>query len=301
MECSELLAADLPASEQLLFESGTACIGAVRCPPDRPEFRDCGPARSFCFVFPRSAVIIRRGNETFTEDPTVVAFYNRTDEYERRELSPDGDRCEWFAFAPVVLRDALQPYDADAASDERRPFRIPSAHSDASLYLRQRLLVERVVRDPNVDPLWVEEQIMGLLDAVIEAAYDRRPSAHCTPQARALAHTARHLVARRYSERVTLQALANELGMSVFHLCRAFRAVHGTTLHRCLTSLRVRHAVERVEDAGADLSQVALELGFSHHSHFTAAFRREFGCTPSVVRRRLQESGTAEGAQRAEA
>src|SRR6478736_2577033 len=85
MECSHLLAADLPASEQLLFESGTACIGAVRCPPDRPEFRDCGPARSFCFVFPRSAVIVRRGDELLTEDPTIVSFYNQTDEYERRE------------------------------------------------------------------------------------------------------------------------------------------------------------------------------------------------------------------------
>lgn len=289
MECSQLLAADLPASEQLLFESGTACIGAVRCPPDRPEFRDCGPARSFCFVFPRSAVIVRRGDELLTEDPTIVSFYNQTDEYERRELSPDGDRCDWFGFAPAVLRDALQPFDAHAASDERRPFRVSSVRSSAALYLRQRLLVERVARDRHVDPLWVEEQIMALLDAVMTAAYDRRPAIHCTPQANALAHAARHLVARRFTERVTLQGLAAELGMSVFHLCRAFRAVHGTTLHRCLTSLRVRHAVERVEDADADLSQVALDLGFSHHSHFTAAFRREFGCTPSVVRRCLQE------------
>ncbi len=32
------------------------------------------------------------------------------------------------------------------------------------------------------------------------------------------------------------------------------------------------------------LSEIALELGFQGHSHFTARFRRAFGETPSAVR-----------------
>jgi len=33
-----------------------------------------------------------------------------------------------------------------------------------------------------------------------------------------------------------------------------------------------------------DLTMLALDTGFSSHSHFTAAFRRAFGCTPSQFR-----------------
>ena len=40
--------------------------------------------------------------------------------------------------------------------------------------------------------------------------------------------------------------------------------------------------------AGAsDLSRLALELGFCHHSHFTAVFRQGLGSTPREVRRML--------------
>ena len=62
-----------------------------------------------------------------------------------------------------------------------------------------------------------------------------------------------------------------------------FRAVTGQTIHAYRMQLRVRSALERIERA-SDLSAVALALGFSSHSHFTASFRRAFGVTPSGVR-----------------
>jgi AraC-like DNA-binding protein len=55
-------------------------------------------------------------------------------------------------------------------------------------------------------------------------------------------------------------------------------------LYRYLTRLRLRAALERLADGARDLTALALELGFSSHSHFADAFRREFGRTPSDVR-----------------
>jgi AraC-like DNA-binding protein len=37
-----------------------------------------------------------------------------------------------------------------------------------------------------------------------------------------------------------------------------------------------------------ELIDIALDLGFSSHSHFTDIFRRTFGNTPSAVRQALQ-------------
>jgi AraC-like DNA-binding protein len=37
-----------------------------------------------------------------------------------------------------------------------------------------------------------------------------------------------------------------------------------------------------------DLAQLALDLGFSSHSHFTTAFRHRFGETPAHFRARIR-------------
>jgi AraC family transcriptional regulator len=56
------------------------------------------------------------------------------------------------------------------------------------------------------------------------------------------------------------------------------------TLQRHLNRLRLREALSRVAD-GEDLTRVALAAGFYDHSHFANAFRREFGVSPSEMRR----------------
>jgi AraC family transcriptional regulator len=62
------------------------------------------------------------------------------------------------------------------------------------------------------------------------------------------------------------------------------------TLHHYLLELRMRLALERCGADGSSLSRVALELGFSSHSHFTAAFRARLGFPPSRARKELWSS-----------
>jgi AraC-like DNA-binding protein len=55
--------------------------------------------------------------------------------------------------------------------------------------------------------------------------------------------------------------------------------------------VRLRTSLERIAEPGADLTSIALDLGFSSHSHFTDVFRREFGSTPSEVRENTTVAG----------
>ena len=68
-------------------------------------------------------------------------------------------------------------------------------------------------------------------------------------------------------------------------MARVFRQRTGVPLHRYLTRLRLRAALERLAGGVIDLTALALDLGFSSHSHFSDSFRREFARTPSDVRR----------------
>ena len=68
------------------------------------------------------------------------------------------------------------------------------------------------------------------------------------------------------------------------HLARVFRRHSGVSVHRTILTLRLRDSLDRLREASADIASIALDLGFSDHSHFTAAFRRAFGITPSRAR-----------------
>jgi AraC-like DNA-binding protein len=104
------------------------------------------------------------------------------------------------------------------------------------------------------------------------------------PAHRDLADAAQAFLAREFARPLSLGDIADAVGASAFHLCRVFRAVTGVTLHQHREQLRLSAALERVED-GDDLTVVALDLGYSSHSHFSAAFRRAYGRTPSSFRR----------------
>jgi AraC family transcriptional regulator len=81
-----------------------------------------------------------------------------------------------------------------------------------------------------------------------------------------------------------IEDLAAEFGVSPFHLSRVFRAETGTSLHQYVLRVRMQQALSRLHDGEAQLSRLALELGFSSHSHFSTVFRRHFGESPNQVR-----------------
>jgi AraC-like DNA-binding protein len=77
-------------------------------------------------------------------------------------------------------------------------------------------------------------------------------------------------------------------------LARArWRAATGETIARTLLRVRLALALERLGDGEDDLARLAVDLGFAHHSHFTARFRAAYGVPPSVARRRLRTIVTA--------
>lgn len=99
---------------------------------------------------------------------------------------------------------------------------------------------------------------------------------------RELAERARTIVTRYGARRCAVTDLARHLGCTVFHLSRTFRHVHGYTLSAYRVEVRLARAIVHLDrDPTASLTDVALEAGFSSHSHFTACFRKRFGTTPS--------------------
>jgi AraC-like DNA-binding protein len=91
-------------------------------------------------------------------------------------------------------------------------------------------------------------------------------------------------VREHYAEPIPLRKAAALCGVSKAVLGREFKRVSGMTLGRYLNQIRMRHAVELLEETSEPIAAIALQLGFSDQSHFDRRFRRTFGRTPSQHR-----------------
>src|SRR5689334_21649836 len=85
------------------------------------------------------------------------------------------------------------------------------------------------------------------------------------------------------ARRWTLQEIAAEVGGSPVYLTQVFQRVEGVPLYRYQLRLRLARALDLLAEYD-DLSALSLDLGFSSHSHFSAAFREAFGRSPSEFR-----------------
>jgi AraC family transcriptional regulator len=91
-------------------------------------------------------------------------------------------------------------------------------------------------------------------------------------------------VALAPADRWNVAKLAKVGNLSPFHLCHVFRQMVGTSIYAYVLHERLAHTLDAVLDGGDDLTAIALDAGFASHSHFTARFRRFFGCTPTAPR-----------------
>jgi AraC-like DNA-binding protein len=292
--CGDPLARSITRVDHIVFRSPILAMATFRCPAEDPLFRDSGPIRNAIFVFPRTSVRIQHeGQPSFVASPNLVTFYNAGQTYRRIPLAPEGDECDWYWIEPRTLSQVLARRDP-ASADSARPFRFAWGPSDPKTYLGQRRAFLHAATSPEPDRLYLEETMIGILDRIVASALRSQTERERARPGRrrrhtALAEAAKRLLTLRATDPLDLTQLAGALGCSPFHLCHVFRSQTGFTLSGYQHQIRLRRALERVADPGARLTDLAHELGYASHSHFTFFFRRAFGMTPSAFRARLSE------------
>lgn len=272
-------------------DSALCRVGTFACRPGDPRFHDSGPIGGYLLVFPRTSVVItHEGGPPEVADHTVAMVYNRGQAYRRDVASPEGDLCDWFAVPSEAVLDAVREWEPAVVERPDRPFSFRRAPTDARIYLRQREILSAVASGRE---LAVEDAVLDLLREVVRAHY-RQAGARRAPvdgptrrRHRDLVEATRVVLARDLDRNRTLAEVAAEVDCSPYHLSRLFRGHTGASLHAYRDQLRLRHALLRLRDPRADLTELALDAGYSSHSHFGSAFRRAFGLPPSAVRERL--------------
>jgi AraC-like DNA-binding protein len=233
------------------------------------------------------------GRRSVTADVDQAVFFSKGSTYRVSHPADCGDRGTVFTPSPRVLNDIVREFDPSVDDRPDQPFPFVTSPCDSRVYWTHHELVLQLktAEACPLDPLWADAAALHIVADILEAAFShyRKPLKHRRTSTNAdhaeRAEAAKTYLTSRLSERMTLDDVASAVYVSPFHFARLFHRHTGLPVHRYLTQLRLRASLERLADGAKDLTRLALELGFSSHSHFTDAFRNEFGCTPSDVRR----------------
>jgi AraC family transcriptional regulator len=88
----------------------------------------------------------------------------------------------------------------------------------------------------------------------------------------------------KQAEDVSLEAIAQHLGMSRYYFVRLFKQSMGTTPHQYVLPQRIERAKGLLKQRQEAISDIALGCGFADQNHFGKLFRQMTGTTPKAYR-----------------
>lgn len=276
-----------------LYQSARGYVRDFRCAAPRAHRGKEATAAHDHLLFTRRGVFTKhlghRCGSSITAEPTHVLLYNRGDTFHTSHPGESGDAGTVIGYTADTMREVA--LELRVAGCDASAVRFPTTHLLAApaTLLRVFRLRSRLGKR-LATPLGAEEELLQVLAEVMShASLSRGPrsrpiSERARRHRRDLTEAVKQLLAASPDQPASLASLAARFDSSPFHLTRLFRQETGLPIHQYHTRLRVTAALDHLTDSGATLSAIGLDVGFSSHSHFTAAFRGVFGVTPSRVR-----------------
>jgi AraC-like DNA-binding protein/ligand-binding sensor protein len=102
-----------------------------------------------------------------------------------------------------------------------------------------------------------------------------------------LVQRAREYIDKHKMEPLSLSAVAQAAGASVFHFCKVFRKSTGLKFTDYVARVRLEDARKKLLNPNRRVSEVAYDVGFQSLTQFNRMFKRVFGQSPTEFREHL--------------
>jgi AraC-like DNA-binding protein len=121
--------------------------------------------------------------------------------------------------------------------------------------LGDKIILELLKESPNVEVLSADEKfLIKVKETIIKCISD---------------------------EQLSVESLAEEIGLSRSQLLRKITALTGVSVNELIRTFRLQKAAQLLGQNWAPVSQVAYEVGFSNLSYFSKVFKEQYGVLPS--------------------
>lgn len=131
--------------------------------------------------------------------------------------------------------------------------------------------------------VWKSVELLYLLSAPEKPAAEAAPAPD-REMARTLAETRRYME-EHLDEPLSISALSRRACLSATAFKEGFRRLYGLPVHTWLQRRRMERAAELLRGSSLSVLGVAQSVGYSSASQFSAAFRRQYGVSPTLYRK----------------
>lgn len=249
------------------------CSGACR----HKSEEEC--ATETHLVFPYRGVYVRHvGRDDAVAEANQVLFFNAWEGYRVSHPVAGGDVCLDLAIDNSLLRE-LAP--RESVRDGENPTFVRQRRRIDPRAQALVALLRHSLRKGIAESLEAESLALVLAQRALGPRTSHAAGASFGQQR--LVDRVKLVLAGDLARRWTLDEIAAEVGGSPVYLTQVFQRVEGVPLYRYQMRLRLARALDLI-DQYDDLSALSLDLGFSSHSHFSAAFRQAYGRSPTAFR-----------------
>jgi AraC family transcriptional regulator len=253
------------------------CSGACR----HRSAEEC--AATTHLIFPYRGVYVHHvGRTEAVAEANQLLFFNGGESYRISHPIAGGDACLSLSIDEQWLRE-LTPKEhlreGGSVAFRRSRLRI-DPRAQALVALLRHGLTRGVA-----EPLEAEALTLTLLRRSLGERTSHAASASVARQK--LVDRVKLVLSSDPTRRWTLAGIAAEAGGSPVYLTQVFQQVEGVPLYRYQLRLRLSRALDLLGEYD-DLTRLSLDLGFSSHSHFSAAFRQMYGRTPAEFQRSVK-------------
>lgn len=235
--------------------------------------------------------IMSSAGETNVQPLAAAFYYAAGTSLKASRRAHERHRFITLEFSPAFLRThlahrdgALHPVVEAALHSQRGRSGVSEAHQ---LKTAHQQLIAQLLHPPVVQgarKLWFQGKILELMsEFFFERVSD--DELFCDRQKRVARERVDRAIAilrERLTEPPSLEELGRRVGCSQFHLSRIFSKEMGMTIPQFVRRARMERAAELLASGKCNVTEAALEVGYSSMSHFSQAFCETMGCCPNL-------------------
>jgi AraC family transcriptional regulator len=264
---------------QSLLNTPTVTIRDVYCQGSCRRQSEEEYATTTQLVFPYRGVYVRHlWHDQAVAEANQVLFFNAAEGYRVSHPVLGGDASLVLVISEPQLRE-LAPHvflrDGATLAFRQQRLRI-DPRAQALVALLRHSLCQNIA-----EPLEAESLALTLVQRALGLRTTHAAGASVSRQR--LVDRVKLVLTSDLARRWTLAEIAAEVRGSPVYLTQVFQQVEGVPLYRYQLRLRLARALDLLAQYD-DLTTLGLDLGFSSHSHFSAAFREAYGRSPSEFR-----------------
>ena len=228
--------------------------------------------------------LINEGEHTFSYVPQPTGFfeYGAGVEMKSLEIILTPRYFERFSNQECRIIDRFME-----AIEKQEPYRLPA---NGKIDPLMKNIIQQILQSPfkgSVKRVYMESKVLELLASQLSCFENLENRCDCNQPShdREKLYYAKKLLESRLENPPTIYELSRLVGLNEFKLKKGFKAMFGNTVFGYLTEYRLAFARQFLLDTDQPIVNISDMIGYGHQQHFSTAFKRKYGISPSELRK----------------